>query len=377
MKEQVKILLVGVGGYGATYLNPLLDRNEEQYKLVGMVEPYPDGAKRIGEALDKGVPLYNTMAEFYAEHDADLAVISTPIHLHTRMIIEALEHGSNVLCEKPLCGDDGDIEKLIEARDKAGKFVFIGYQWSHSDAILDLKRDIMAGVFGKPILLKTLILWPRDHGYYGRGTGWAGHLFAKDGSVIRDSIANNATAHYLHNIFFVLGDRIDTALAPVTVESEVYHANAIDSFDSADIRMTFANGAKAYYLSSHAVTVNRGPELEYRFEKGVVKYEKIDDKLVIFADFNDGTRKIYGDPNAFGARKMYIAADRILNGTDEIYCGIETAAVQTRVIASIHEKYPTIPSFDKEMIEDVVINDKTFTVCKGLGEKYIEAYESL
>ena len=301
MQDSVNILLVGVGGYGATYLNPLLSRNDPGYRIAGMVEPYPERSKRIGEALDMGVPLYKTMAEFYAEHTADLAVIATPIHLHTPMILEALKNGSNVVCEKPLCGDDRDIETLIEARDKAGKFVFIGYQWSHSEAIQALKQDIMAGVLGKPELLKTLILWPRSHTYYGRGTGWAGQMYAKNGALIRDSVANNATAHYLHNIFYILGDTVDTARMPVTVTSEVYRANAIDSFDTAEIHCTFADGSKAAYFSTHACDINRGPVLEYRFEKGTVYYDDLgnpDGKKVIYADMKDGTRKIYGNPEA-------------------------------------------------------------------------------
>ena len=380
MKDSVKILLVGVGGYGATYLNPLLNRNDPKYQIAGMVEPYPERAKRIDEALEKGVPLYKTMAEFYAGHTADLAVIAAPIHLHTPMILEALANGSNVLCEKPLCGDDRDIEKLLEAEKKSGKFVYIGYQWSHSEAIAGLKRDIMAGVFGKPEMLKTLILWPRSHTYYGRGTGWAGHMYSKDGALIRDSVANNAAAHYLHNIFYILGDRTDTAKMPAKTEAKVYRANDIDSFDTAEIYCTFDDGAKAAFISTHACDINRGPEFVYRFEKGTVYYgEETDEngKKIICAEMKDGTRKVYGNPEADNSRKMYLAADRILNGTDDMYCGIEAASVQTRVIAEVHRLHPTIEKFPEDMLEDIEIKDQIHTVCKGLSEKLIGIYENL
>ena len=40
------------------------------------------------------------------------------------------------------------------------KIVAIGYQWSFSDAIQKLKADVIAGIFGKPRRLKTLVLWP-------------------------------------------------------------------------------------------------------------------------------------------------------------------------------------------------------------------------
>nr|MBQ4319094.1 Gfo/Idh/MocA family oxidoreductase [Clostridia bacterium] len=377
MKNKVNILLVGVGGYGATYLDSLLDNKDDRYVLCGMVEPFPKGAARIGEALDAGVPLYNTMAEFYAKHTADLAVISTPIHLHTPMIKEALANGSHVLCEKPLCGDDRDIEALTEARDKAGLPVSIGYQLSHSEAVLELKKDIISGVFGAPKLLKTLVLWPRTHEYYGRGIGWAGRMRAKDGTLIRDSVANNATAHYLFNMFYILGDKIDSALMPDTIETKAWHANDIDSFDTAEIYCTFKNGARAVYLGTHATDIHRGPDAEYIFEKGTVYFGIRDGIRQLWAKMNDGSEKVYGNPFANSDRKLYMAADNVLNGTSTVCCGIEAAAVQTRIIAAVHEQHPEIPKFEDSLIEQKQINGKDITVCRGLAERLTQIYENL
>ncbi len=377
MKDKVKILLVGIGGYGAGYLNALLDTKDERYVIEGLVEPYPNSSARYPEAKERGIPLYNTMTEFYAEHDADLAVISTPIHFHTPMIIEALENGSNVLCEKPLCGDDKDIDKLIAARDKAGKFVSIGYQLSHSKAVLDFKRDILAGDFGKPEMLKTLVLWPRDHAYYGRGIGWAGKMLSKDGAVIRDSVANNATAHYLFNMFYVLGPTIDSALMPVKIETVANKANNIESFDSAEIYATFEDGSQAIYLGTHAVTKTRGPEFIYRFEKGTAHLSTYNGKNQIHAFMNDGTVREYGSPFDDSIHKLFVAADAILDGKPNVTCGIEAAAVQTRIIAAVHEQHPEIKRFPDALVAEYDNGQKVFTYCKGLQEKYEALYDIL
>lgn len=45
---------------------------------------------------------------------------------------------------------------MIRARDHAGKQVSIGYQWSFSEAIGELKADVAAGLFGEPLRFKTL-----------------------------------------------------------------------------------------------------------------------------------------------------------------------------------------------------------------------------
>ena len=98
----------------------------------------------------RGFRIYDTIERFYSESSCDLAVISSPIQFHTPMMLCALSHASHVLCEKPLTGDAGDIDTLIDARERSGRFVMIGYQWSHSEAILNMKRDIAAGYTARP-----------------------------------------------------------------------------------------------------------------------------------------------------------------------------------------------------------------------------------
>ena len=96
------------------------------------------------------------MEEFYAADHADLAIISSPIQYHAQQSIYALDHGSNVLCEKPLCATVPDALKMREAQNRSGKFLAVGFQWSFDNSILDLKKDIISGMLGRPKRLKTL-----------------------------------------------------------------------------------------------------------------------------------------------------------------------------------------------------------------------------
>ena len=162
--KNVQIVCVGIGGYGEVLLSELLQNGASHGVCVSAaVEPFPEHCKLTPVLAQKGIPLFSSLDEFYSKgNKADIALIVTPIAFHTEHIIKALENGSNVVCEKPLCADKNDIDRLIKARDKSGKFVYIGYQWSHSEAIEAVKKDCMSGLFGKPIRLKTLVLWTRN-----------------------------------------------------------------------------------------------------------------------------------------------------------------------------------------------------------------------
>jgi len=372
MSDKVKILLVGIGGYAATYVNPLLDGVRDDCEIVGCADPFPNSCKRLEEIKERGIPLFSDMKEFFeAGLKADLAVITTPINFHSSQIKLALANGCQVLCEKPLCGDIADIPSLIEARDAAGKYVAIGYQWSHADAILAMKKDIMDGLYGAPVLMKTLVLWPRGYAYYKRGSGWAGKLRAPNGDLILDSVANNATAHYLHNILFVLGDAVDKAAMPKKLDASLWRVNNIENYDTCSIEMEFENGGRGLFIVSHATDRNLNPVFDYQFEKGRIVFEEGADRKIIRGILADGTEKIYGDPFADGTNKLWRAVDAVRDPSVKPVCGLEAATPHAQCIAQAQAF--GITTFPADRITER--EDASGLYVKGLGEALKKAYD--
>ena len=135
-QETVSIVLVGIGGYGALLLNALLDAEDAgSFRLAGAVDINPDNCPRLADLKKRGVPIHTSLQDFYAVNRCDLAILATPIHLHAPQTCEALGQGSYVLCEKPLGATIQDAQQMVEARDRAGKWVAIGYVWSFARAI--------------------------------------------------------------------------------------------------------------------------------------------------------------------------------------------------------------------------------------------------
>ena len=97
----VKILLLGICGYGSNYIKEISERDIPGIKIEGICEVVPNAADLYPIIKEQNIPIYQTPEDFYKEHTADLAVVSTPIHLHYSQIVTCLTHGSNVLTEKP------------------------------------------------------------------------------------------------------------------------------------------------------------------------------------------------------------------------------------------------------------------------------------
>ncbi len=266
----VKIALAGIGGMGWVYLEELAEGlSRREYHLEGVVDPFPDRCPRLSLLHELRTPIYPDLQSFYARHEADLAVISSPIQHHAPQTILALEHGSDVLVEKPAAASIQETLAMAKAERTAGRPVAVGYQWSFSRAVQDLKADILAGRFGAPRRLRCLYLWPRDFSYYGRND-WAGKKRTAGGDLVLDGPANNAMAHDLHNLFYLIGPGIAESARPLRVQAELYRAYPIENYDTAAARFELPGGVEALIWFSHVSGTDPGPLLSLEFEKGVV-----------------------------------------------------------------------------------------------------------
>lgn len=365
MDKKPTVVLVGMGGYGNLYVNELLRlAGEGKCDFTAAVDPFAEKAAGYEKIKSAGVKIYSGIEDFYAENTTDLCCISAPIQYHTPYTLCALRHGSHVLCEKPLSGDRRDAEIITAEAEKRGLFVMSGYQWSHSPAIISLKKDILAGKFGSPVSMKTAILWPRRQSYFRRGSGWAGIKYATDGTPVFDSVANNAAAHYLHNMLYLLGGTLDSAAVPETIDAELFRANKIENFDTSVIRMNFGGGVSALFIASHTIARNRNPRFEYRFECGEVHYDHDGGGSKIIAKFSDGREKDYGDPFECDANKIRTAVKNASLPKEEWFlpCTAKTAASHTKCICALSEaEIVTVP---EELIEVLDENtDPLITVC--------------
>lgn len=350
-EREAGIVLVGIGGYGKTFVNALLDNRERRdFRITGVVSSsLGAGHPRLGDLQALGVPLHRTLESFAAAGGrADLAVISSPIHLHAAQTCLALSLGMNVMCEKPIAGTVQEGLLIRAARDRAGKFAAIGYDWSFSDSIQALKEDIRAGLFGRPRRLKTLVLWPRGDAYYRRNR-WAGRQRAESGEWVLDSPVNNATAHYLHNMLYLLGRTTDTSAEPVSVQAELYRVNPIENYDTGALRVRTAGGAEVLFFSSHAVPETVGPVSCYEFEHARVTCVNRAEPFV--AEFADGRRKSYPTPSTEATRtkKLWDCIDAVRGGGG-IVCGPEAALAQTLCINGAQESPEEITVFPDDLV---------------------------
>jgi predicted dehydrogenase len=371
MKEPISIVLVGIGGMGSVYLSSLLQNSERGlYRLVGAVEPNPQRCPQWEEFRASGIPIFATLNDFYSRGQADLTIIASPIHFHSAQTCLALSRGSHVLCEKPAAATVQEVRRMQDAERSARRWVAVGYQWSFSTAIQNLKNDIRQGLFGRPRRLKCFYLWPRNEAYYRRND-WAGKIKDSEGRWILDSPVNNAMAHDLHNMFYVLGAERETAAMPRRIEAELYRAHDIANFDTAALRCTITAGTEILFFVSHAAGIDTGPILSYEFERGEVTAAGRNSEIVARAA---GVNKSYGTPDAEPLQKMWEAIDSA-KGTTFPACGLEAALGQVLAVNGAQDSQPEVRNFPRRIITSRGETGRREISVNNLADILKECYE--
>lgn len=334
----IHVLLVGVGGYGENYVRELLGPDAPaDVRVVGVSDPAARRSGSWGLIEASGIPVYDDIESFYAEHQAELAIVSSPIHLHAPQVIGCLRHGSNVLCEKPVAALYSQAQQMEDVRRESGKFAAVGYQLSFSRDVLAMKRDILDGRYGEPVLFKALHAMRRGANYYARN-GWAGKR-ESGGHPIYDSPLSNACAHQLHNMLYLLGDSGDTAVSVEITGARLYRGNPnVENFDIVSVHGVTGSGVTVQYQTAHPLASQKlGPVSLYRFTEGEIRSENggfvghlADGTVIDYSRMDKGHRM----------QKLYDVLDCIRNGTAPV-CTIETAMPHVAVFNALQE-YPVV-----------------------------------
>ena len=369
--QKVKVVQFGIGGWGWHFFeNALATWPDSDYAYEGAIDPNARQSPIYDKLLQLGIPVYESPEAFYSEHRADLAVITASLPAHCPMTLLALSHGSNVLCEKPAAGTLHDVDLMLEAAQKAGRFVAINFNRCYAPASVNAKRDFLAGKFGRPKRFRIRSICGRDDSYYFRNY-WSSRILDINGEVVLDSVLCNGTSHELQHALFMQGARLDAAACPVAFRADLLRANPIETFDTCVLDARTDAGAEVLCYVTHATDYTEFPVYDYEYENACLRYNRgvWGDDLIAF--MKDGSVIHYGEAFPDGTRTMKLCAQAILNKTQPV-CGLEASRVHVLTINALAD-YAHVSGFPAcDIKRDEA---KKATTVPGLGEKMVQCYD--
>ena len=161
----VRVAVIGCGAQGRNHLRAYAKHPDVEIAAVCDTDP----VRLAQTAQEFSVPA--TFADYRSLLESvpyDLVSICAMPVSHAEMAIAALQHGANVICEKPLAMNLDEATAMAAAARGAGKFLTVGFNMRHLPAAQILKRMVADGEIGQPVssrawTLATDIPWWGKH----------------------------------------------------------------------------------------------------------------------------------------------------------------------------------------------------------------------
>ena len=184
--------------------------------------------------------------------DLDVLAVATPDHLHTPVILAALEKGVHVLTEKPMCLTLHEADQIIELAQSKGLIVAVDMHKRYDPDHLRI-RDEIAGKIGDPLYGSAYLEEPLEVSTNTFKWVEQSDPFSYVGPHWTDLIH-----HYFHSL--------PVSLTAVGQKKRLIRQQ-IDAYDAVQVRVDYANGMSINYHNNWVTPtdfegpVNQGHEI--------------------------------------------------------------------------------------------------------------------
>ena len=154
--KKIKVGIIGTGWIAEAHLKAYQQCPDVQF--VGMADLVPGKAEAFCDqfGVDKtGINFYNSHKELIDNEELDCVSVCTYNATHAECTIYALEHGVNVLLEKPMCVTLEEAVAICKAEKASGKVLSIGFQPRFDPNMQMVKKIVESGELGEIYYIQT------------------------------------------------------------------------------------------------------------------------------------------------------------------------------------------------------------------------------
>lgn len=127
MTKKLKVGIIGCGGIAnGKHLPSLIKIN--QVELVAFCDIVVEKAQKAAQEYGTtDAKVYEDYKELLRDKTIDVIHVLTPNISHAEISIASLEAGKHVMCEKPMAKTSEEAKQMVEAEERTGKKLTIGY----------------------------------------------------------------------------------------------------------------------------------------------------------------------------------------------------------------------------------------------------------
>jgi len=225
MSAKVNVGVIGAGRIGKLHAEHLAYQVPEA-NIIAIADIFLEAAEKC--AADFQIPsAVKDYREIVENPDIEAVMICSSTDTHAQMIEEAAAAGKHIFCEKPIDFDLDRIDKALEAVDKAGVKLQVGFNRRFDPNFKRVREVVAAGKIGTPHILRITSRDPEPPPI---------EYIKVSGGIFLDM-----TIHDFDMARYLIGSKVSEIYAAggVMVDPEIGQAGDIDT---AVITLRFENG---------------------------------------------------------------------------------------------------------------------------------------
>jgi len=186
-------------GYGIVGCGQMFDKHgsavskNEYSELRTVFDINKRKAKAASQKFDCEVK--SSFDDFLKDEIIDVINIRTPNDTHVSLVLETLKSGKYCLCEKPLCLNSKEGERILKSQYYKNN-ITVNFQNRFNPAVQQLLKYLESDAFGKIIFCSIAVRWWRDNRYF---QDWHGDIKRVGGMLF------NQGAHALDLMLQICG----------------------------------------------------------------------------------------------------------------------------------------------------------------------------
>ena len=152
--SRLRVGIVGAGEIASSVHLPILTRRSDLFEVVAIADLNIAAAHAVADRFNVAHRYASTEEMLEAGSLDFVAVLNSGSH--ASHVVQALNAGLDVFCEKPLAYSQAEINDIETAVKTSGKKLMVGYMKTYDPAINEMQKNLQ----GRPRTVDVLVLHP-------------------------------------------------------------------------------------------------------------------------------------------------------------------------------------------------------------------------
>lgn len=274
-RDKIRTCIIGAGRAGLIHIKNFAT-GISRSNLVAIADPSK-------EAVEKACTQFGIRKHYLDYRQAiedkgiDAVVVATPTAFHRDVVVAAANAGKHVFCEKSMAMNTSECDEMIQAAEKSGVKLQIGFMRRFARAFLAAKERIEQGEIGDVVLVKSLTYGPSIP------QSWMYDISKSNGPLAE------VNSHDIDTLRWFTGSEFERVYAVAgNYRCPQARKDFPDFYDNVLLNAYFKNGMQGGISGAQGVQYGYDARVEVLGTKGIIFIGGLNDSTVVSCNMDKG-----------------------------------------------------------------------------------------